>query len=386
MSKRKSTGLTRRASSLAVPSSPIASVKRGFPSLRPLNSPLRPAGHDFTVNDSRVVDQDMKEDHKEEDRLFSPHLKYSGEKASCSDRTPPTTPETMSSAAQLRALRVYAAEDTKTKKEYCVDEGYGGNDSMDVSHGSDVTVQHDTANALDEKKSGGHDDETEVEAEEDWDDFNPLLFIKSLPPYKEVVANLVVPTLLPKRTRRSPNMTLVLDLDETLVHCSIEPIADADIQFDVNFSGLVYQVFVRKRPYLQRFLEAVSKDFEVIVFTASQKVYAEKLLNLIDPKRTLIKYRLYRDSCLEVCDNFLKDLNVLGRDMRRTIIVDNSPHAFGYQVDNGIPIESWFDDREDEELLKLLPILGNLRKQSDVRPFLREYYQMQRLIDASTSG
>eukprot|EP00939_MAST-03C_sp_MAST-3C-sp1_P004858 g4858.t1 len=389
MSKRKSKGMKRTSSSLAIPSSPIASCKRGYPSLRPLNSPIRPSGHDATAKELRAA-QDVKEDDSEEDHLFSPHLKYSTETESNSHhhRTTPSTSDTFSSSAkELRALRVYP-EDTKMRTGESVDGEFSGRDSMDVSYDSDVVAaQHHTAYALDEKKSSGHDDEEgdDVDGEEEWD-FNPLLFIKSLPPYKEAVANLLIPTLLPKRTRRSPNMTLVLDLDETLVHCSIEPISDADIQFDVNFSGLVYQVFVRKRPYLQQFLEAVSKDFEVIVFTASQKVYAEKLLNLIDPKRNLIKYRLYRDSCLEVCDNFLKDLNVLGRDLRRTIIVDNSPHAFGYQVDNGIPIESWFDDRGDEELLKLLPILGNLRKKTDVRPFIQEYYQMQRLIDASVSS
>jgi CTD small phosphatase-like protein 2 len=57
----------------------------------------------------------------------------------------------------------------------------------------------------------------------------------------------------------------------------------------VNFNGVDYTVNVKKRPHMEYFLRRVSKSFEVVVFTASHKAYAEKLLNLLDPHRHLIK-------------------------------------------------------------------------------------------------
>jgi len=179
----------------------------------------------------------------------------------------------------------------------------------------------------------------------------------------------------------APTICLALDLDETLVHCSVQPIPRADLTFTVNFNGQDYQVFVRKRPYLKEFLKAVSQWFEIVVFTASQRVYADKLLSMLDPKGQYIAHRVFRDSCVNVDGNYLKDLTILGRDIRRVAIVDNSVQAFGYQLNNGIPIESWFEDDDDQELLKLLPFLNRLKDTQDVRPLIRETFKLEALVN-----
>lgn len=212
------------------------------------------------------------------------------------------------------------------------------------------------------------------------DEFDPFLFIKNLPPLTAAMRNRKSP--IPKKSKKSPPITLALDLDETLVHCSVQPIEKAEMTFSVNFNGMDYEVYVRTRPHLRTFLEQVAEWFEIIIFTASQKVYADKLLNILDPKRNLIKYRVFRDSCVCVDGNYLKDLHILGRDLKKVAIIDNSVQAFGFQLDNGIPIESWFDDENDQELLNLLPFLKQLKDLPDVRPLIRHTFRLQEFVNS----
>lgn len=111
------------------------------------------------------------------------------------------------------------------------------------------------------------------------------------------------------------------------MHSTLEHCEDADFTFPVNFNSKEHTVYVRCRPHLKDFMERVSCRFEIIVFTASQSIYAEQLLNVLDPKRKIFRHRVYRESCVFVDGNYLKDLSVLGRDLARVIIIDNSPQV-----------------------------------------------------------
>ena len=62
--------------------------------------------------------------------------------------------------------------------------------------------------------------------------------------------------------------TLVLDLDETLVHSSFKPIPDPDFIVPVEIEDVVHKVYVLKRPHVDEFLKAVGHFYENVIFDA----------------------------------------------------------------------------------------------------------------------
>uniref|UniRef100_A0A803MV73 FCP1 homology domain-containing protein n=4 Tax=Chenopodium quinoa TaxID=63459 RepID=A0A803MV73_CHEQI len=203
--------------------------------------------------------------------------------------------------------------------------------------------------------------------------FDPHSFIRNLPDLSEVVPS-TRPTILPKESWEKKPVTLVLDLDETLVHSTLDHCEDADFTFTVFFNMKAHTVYVKERPHLRSFLKKVAEMFEIIVFTASQSIYAEQLLDILDPDGKLISGRVYRESCIFSDGSYTKDLTVLGLDLAKVMIVDNSPQVFRLQVNNGIPIKSWFDDPSDNELMTLVPFLETLADVNDVRPLIAKRF------------
>jgi CTD small phosphatase-like protein 2 len=75
----------------------------------------------------------------------------------------------------------------------------------------------------------------------------------------------------------------------------------------------------------------VNKYYEVVVFTASHKWYADVILDHIDPLGEYFQHRMYRESCIKTTDNvYIKDLRVIRNiDLKDMILVDNAIYSFG---------------------------------------------------------
>jgi len=148
--------------------------------------------------------------------------------------------------------------------------------------------------------------------------------------------------------------TLVLDLDETLIHYKDD------------------EKYYLVRPGVSQFLEELSHLFDIIIFTAGVKKYADCIVDNIDSDKC-ITHRLYRRHTVFKDAIYVKDLSLLGRDLSKTLIIDNLYESFISQPYNGILIKSWYDDMEDTELLTLLPFLKGLveDKVEDIREILK---------------
>ncbi|XP_073667112.1 CTD small phosphatase-like protein isoform X3 [Tursiops truncatus] len=162
---------------------------------------------------------------------------------------------------------------------------------------------------------------------------------------------------------------VVIDLDETLVHSSFKPISNADFIVPVEIDGTIHQVYVLKRPHVDEFLQRMGQLFECVLFTASLAKYADPVADLLD-RWGVFRARLFRESCVFHRGNYVKDLSRLGRELSKVIIVDNSPASYIFHPENAVPVQSWFDDMTDTELLDLIPFFEGLSQEDDVYSML----------------
>ena len=165
------------------------------------------------------------------------------------------------------------------------------------------------------------------------------------------------PPFLPPINQRY-KYTLVLDMDETLIH-----------YFFTHINGMFFV-----RPYCFDFLRELNDIYEIITFTAGTKEYADNILNILDIDNNIIKYRLYRQHTTILGMSIYKDLSKLGRDLSRVIIIDNLKENFKMQPNNGIFIKTWTNDINDVQFKDILKILKDIAafNVNDVRTIIQK--------------
>ena len=209
---------------------------------------------------------------------------------------------------------------------------------------------------------------------------------------------------------------LLIDLDETLIHSdfnleylndkkvkydTIIKFKDTESDFEENYEDyydmrrkkLKHELFNEEKEYkvgvfirkgAKEFLTEVSKYFVVGIFTASVKAYADAVIDYLDPNKNLIQFRLYRNNCINVNDKiFVKDLRIIkGIDIKDIILLDNSIYSFSAQINNGILVNSFFNDKNDIELYNVLGYLLNfLVKEEDVRVVNEQFFNFDKIIN-----
>tara|TARA_B110000259_G_C14034389_1_gene408519 strand:- start:15159 stop:15746 length:588 start_codon:yes stop_codon:yes gene_type:complete len=176
---------------------------------------------------------------------------------------------------------------------------------------------------------------------------------------------------------------IILDLDETL----ISAVEDMNIKssklksYDMDGYYLVFE-----RPHLQKFLDYVFKNFNVIVWTAASKDYAifiikNILLSGYDRKLDYIFFRYHCDTSKKY-QNGSKNLKLLwdtykikGISEENTIILDDYYEVHNIQEGNCVKAEEWNIDNknshEDDFFLRLIPLLEKFKKSKGKKPAVK---------------
>ncbi|TLD31044.1 hypothetical protein PspLS_02923 [Pyricularia sp. CBS 133598] len=190
---------------------------------------------------------------------------------------------------------------------------------------------------------------------------------------------------IPEMADRKHLKTLILDLDETLIHSMskggrMSSGHMVEVRLNTTYVGMGGQAsigpqhpilyYVHKRPHCDHFLRRVYKWFNLVVFTASVQEYADPVIDWLESERKFFSARYYRQHCTFRHGAFIKDLSSVEPDLSKVVILDNSPLSYLFHQDNAIPIQGWINDPTDNDLLNLVPFLEGLQYVSDVRALL----------------
>ena len=180
---------------------------------------------------------------------------------------------------------------------------------------------------------------------------------------------------------------ILLDLDETLVHAEYpiekENINKYDTIIRFKSENEYEEIGVFLRTGVRQFLSFLSCHFNIAIFTASEKPYADAIIRYLDPNKNIFKFCLYRNHCINVNDLIcIKDLRIIDNiDIKKTVLIDNNIYSFTSQLNNGILINSFYDDKNDIELYNVLSYLfEHILPSDDVRKINEKFFGFEKIL------
>jgi len=176
------------------------------------------------------------------------------------------------------------------------------------------------------------------------------------------------PTPDAREQHRDKNL-LILDLDETLIHGTEEPLAiPADFR--------VGPFYIHERPYVREFLSFCRAHFHLAVWSTGSEDYVRDVLDELTDGSNPFEFIWGRNRCTlkreaydgELC--WLKDLKKvrkLGWPLEQVLMLEDTPANLARHYGNVIRIDAFEGAADDTELLQLQPFLLKLATVANVR-------------------
>ena len=175
--------------------------------------------------------------------------------------------------------------------------------------------------------------------------------------------NILIPYI---KTKNLKKYSLVLDLEETLLHFRKDRTNDNEGTVDIRSGTL-------------KFLDDISEFYELIIFNEGEKKYTDLLIDSLEENKIYFEHRFYREHIIFDNNDIVKDLVRIGRNLDKILIIDNMKQNFKLQKENGILIKSFYGENEhslneDNILMELAKILNKIAKDGgDIRNGLVKY-------------
>ena len=164
---------------------------------------------------------------------------------------------------------------------------------------------------------------------------------------------------------------LVLDLDETLIHAT-------ERQLEIDFDFQYANYFIYRRPHLEWFLESMSANFKLAVWSSADDKYVEEIVDKIKPENIEFEFVWGRTRCTTkrdyqldeyVYEKRLKKVKKKGFAIERILMIDDSSEKTRDNYGNAVYVSAFEGNQTDSELKILAEYLNSIKNSSNVRNF-----------------